>query len=126
MATIDLMEALKASLADEQRKARIASPDFAARAMEMLLRPGSELYQSKINRGYYVCVDGASGLDVIGPNAKAALEAMLEHLGDIARSDANVVDDHCDICNEYENECTCADDDAAMDAALAIKGGDTE
>lgn len=27
----------------------------------------------------------------------------------------NIVDDHCDICGEFESECSCVDDDAADD-----------
>lgn len=104
----------------------VVSPEFAARAMELLLRPGSALYPSKINPGFVVCVDGKSGCDASERSAKDAIEAVFEQIDELAGIDANVVDDHCEVCSEYESECTCADDDAAMDAALAIKGGDTE
>lgn len=57
------------------------------------------------------------------PRTSTESQAYIDGVDDI---DDTVADNHCELCGEYESECTCADDDAAMDAALSVKGGESE
>lgn len=53
----------------------------------------------------------ADGRDTLHPLEDVAREFAEEAKRDTGAPEANCVDDHCELCGEYESECTCGEDD---------------
>jgi hypothetical protein len=52
-------------------------------------------------------------LGVVAEN-QAAEQRVVDEADEARCADVNVVDDHCEICGEYDSECTCDDNPRAV------------